>query len=320
MEEKGKWNKLFLKIGTGVLFVISCFVAMYVLIQFHERFVMIGIAAVLLLISAFLFFTAVFSDKAQDGAVLEEVKSETSDEVDLEFRRKLTKHMKEMEAAQRELAELLKAQNTLLQGQMQTLKHELSVLSDNQTNQTKSVIKFNKENARQLAISERETLVQVMQELKKTMEDNAGAVASVNTAKETEASEEAAWTGFEALPEELLMEELPLDMEIPLSEELIDALEPEDTELPELGALESEDVVLPEPDALEPLMEELLAEPTEELLPELEDLLVPEPEVAPAKEEAPAPAADPLAGLSSSDPGAMMTPEDIAKLLEAMGN
>ena len=36
------------------------------------------------------------------------------------------------------------------------------------------------------------------------------------------------------------------------------------------------------------------------------------------KTEEPAPANDPLAGFGS-DPNAMMTPEDIAKLLEAMG-
>ena len=36
------------------------------------------------------------------------------------------------------------------------------------------------------------------------------------------------------------------------------------------------------------------------------------------KAEEPAPAEDPLAGFGS-DPNAMMTPEDIAKLLEAMG-
>ena len=45
-------------------------------------------------------------------------------------------------------------------------------------------------------------------------------------------------------------------------------------------------------------------------IPELEE------ESAPAEE--PAPAADPLEALAA-DPNAMMTPEDIAKLLEAMG-
>ena len=67
----------------------------------------------------------------------------------------------------------MKKQNTLIQTEIENVEHEIYLLSEKQINQAKSIIKYNKENARQLAISERETLEYVMSELKKAIEDNA---------------------------------------------------------------------------------------------------------------------------------------------------
>ena len=341
MEEKKVANKIWGKIGSGVLFVVSCFVAMYVLAEFSDSLVLVGIAAVLLLISAFLFLNAVFSDRAKAWIPSEEGQEAAPSAGDGEFFLKITKHMKEMESTQKELVDVLKTQNTLLQSQIENLEHEIYMLSEKQVNQAKSIIKFNKENARQLAISERETLEHVMQELKKTIEDNAGAVA-VKTYEETAVEEEPLFTGFEQLPEEESAEAVTAALEEVSEDELFEVSDlPGDDEytMPEL----------PVPDA-EPVAEESQAEeiPEEFILPEMpveipdisdtieipempadieipmpEDIIaepVVEPEPVAEETPAPAPAADPLAGLSSSDPGAMMTPEDIAKLLEAMGN
>ena len=359
MEEKVANKKMWSKIGSGVLFIISCFLAMYILMQFHESVLLVIVAALLLLISAFLFLNAVFSDKAKEWSMEMEEKQESPSASDGEFRLKITKHMKEMESTQKELIDVLKNQNAVLKNQIDKLGHDIAVLSEKQANQAKTIIKFNKENARQLAISERETLEHVMQELKKAIEDNAGAVA-VKTYEEAAAAEEPIFTGFEQLPEEesaeavlAALEEVSEDELFvvsefagddvapvipespePVAEEVPDFVIPEIPETPEIPDIPA-DIPLPEeiempadiplPEEIEipeipadieiPLPEEIITESEPEVV-----VPVPEPETAPIVEEAPAPAAAPVADLSSSDPGAMMTPEDIAKLLESMGN
>ena len=444
MEENGMIKRAWGKIITGVLFVISCFATGYVLVEFHEQVVLLGIAAGVLTICTFLFFGTIFSNKGKDTVPSQKAKKDVSNEKDLEFQQNLINYMKQIEIYQKELTETLKVQNTLLQGQVQNLKQDLQVLSEKQANQTKLVIKFNKENARQIAISERETLVDVMQVLKEAIESNTEAV---NLVKESIETKEITWPEVQPLPErvvpeailqepevtpeavfdfgienmeeienpetpellmpemenpevpellipemeapevsELLMPEMESpevsellmpEMEIPEVSELL-MPETESPELPELLMPETESPELPElliPEMESPELSELLipefenpeellaaseemvqeeafpeellfpdmsedmeitlsedliaalesepepmAESENVLFPELDEFLFQEPEEAPAEEEAPAPAADPFAGLSSSDPGAMMTPEDIAKLLEAMGN
>lgn len=350
MEEKGAANKTWGKIGAGVLFIISCFVAMYVLTEFHGNIALVAIAAVLLMISAFLFLNSVFSDKVKQMAQETEVTEETSGAMSGEFQLKITKHMKEMENTQKEMVEVLKNQNVLLQTQIENLEHEIYMLSEKQDKQAKSIIKFNKENARQLAISERETLEHVMQELKKAIEDNAvtipvGAIAEAAVAQEPE------YTGFEPLPEEedaglisvleevseeelFAVSDLPGDDEYVMPELPVPETEPVADAIPEFVVPEEPVAEIPVPEEIEipeipmeipeiPEAIEIPEMPAEIEIPMPEEI-IPEPVVeetpVPAVEEAPAPAANPLAGLSSSDPGAMMTPEDIAKLLEAMGN
>lgn len=286
MGEKGTAKKAWSKIAFGILFVISCFIAMYILIHFHENMVFVGGAAALLLISAFLFLNAIFSDKAKNLALPEEEDLPSGNNGD--FQVKVVKHMKEMEGTQKAMLEVLKNQNTLLQSQIENLEHEIYILSEKQVNQAKSIIKYNKENARQLAISERETLEYVMQEIKKTIEDNSSGVAVERVAEDEEyiAPEIAIPEVFEEPVEMPVVEETPVE-ETPTEDEF---------EIPEL------------PDDLD------LASLFD--IPELNEEAPAPVEEEPKAEEAPA--ADPLAGLSS-DPNAMMTPEDIAKLLEAMG-
>ena len=227
--------------------------------------------------------------------IKEKAREAVTEYSDGEFRLKFAKHMKEMESSQKELIELLKSQNALLQAQIDTLRNELHQLSEKQTNQTKTIIKYNKENARQLAINERETLEYVMAELKKAIEDNAGAVAVNAVSEPAPVFEEV--SGAELFE----VHDLPADEEFvmpdfPATEELLAAETSESNDDLDLSALFA--------DLAEGAMEEEMpAEPA----PVVEE-----------KAEEPAPANDPLAGFGS-DPNAMMTPEDIAKLLEAMG-
>lgn len=349
MEEKGFVKKMGNKIVFGVLFVAACFIASYVLVEYSYDLLFVVVAAVLLLVSAFLFLNALFSGKAKEWAPEEKVETTAPGNGDGgEFRLKVTKHIKEMENTQKEMLEVLKKQNTLLQSQIENLEHEIYMLSEKQVNQAKSIIKFNKENARQLAISERETLEHVMLELKKAIEDNAveiptgfvAASAADTVAQTVPASEPELETasGLEEVSEEDLftVSDLPGDDEyvvpevpvVPEAEPVEEVPAVEEMEIPEMPAdidltelfdipeleetpADAETVIPEMPADIEiPLPEEQISN----LIPEPEPVVNPEPQ--PVSE--PAPAADPLAGLNS-DPNAMMSPEDIAKLLAAMG-
>lgn len=334
MDGKEAKIKMWKKIGFGILFVAACFAAMYILIEFSDTVLYVVLAAVLLLVTAFLFLDAIFSDRAKKW-MPEEEKEEAPVTVgtDGEFHLKIVKHMKEMESTQKELIEVLKNQNTIFRTQIESIENAIYMLSEKQENQTKSIIKYNKENARQLAISERETLEYIMSELKGAIENNAGA----GVVRET----------FTKTAEEPLFVEEPVIM--PVLEEV------SEEELFEVSDLVGDDeIVMPEEvQAVTPEAppEEILEEPLQEELseipelpedfditelfdiPELNDIPAEEPAEEPVTEtvtEEPVAVAEepkqeetalnnPLAGLAGGDPNAMMTPEDIAKLLEAMG-
>ena len=299
--------------------------------------IMMTVAAILILISAVLYFAATFLGNAKK-------KGSSNNE------------------GQNELVVELKKQNALIQSQMEKLEREIRVLAGKQENQAKAIIKYNKENARQLAVSERDTLMRVMQELKQAIENNAGSVG-VREVPE-------AVPVMEAVPEAELFEvsELPADEEESLPEEpsLEDLLVAETEEVPSLEdpfAAEIEETETPElsedldmaslfagmaEEEPEPAMEEIQDVLNDIMIeePSLEDLFATElpessetpefsdeldlsslfaemekeamPIVAEESKQESAPAADPMAGFGS-DPNAMMTPEDIARLLEAMG-
>ena len=349
MNNQKGWKKT----GFGVLFVAACFAATYILMAFYGNILMVTLAAVVLLVTAFLFLNEVFSDKSKkwmqpEGEEPEAFKETGSVGTDGEFRLKISKHMKEMESTQKELIDVLKNQNALLQSQMEDMEQAIFTLSDKQANQTKSVIKFNKENARQLAISERETLEYVMTELKKAIEDNGVAVAERDNSTGVESEPTAVEPAF-------VTEEAPaIQMEEIGNEELFEVADlpkDEDYAVPDIPVLE--EPVLEEPMAEEPMAEEpeaefeipdmpddidlsalfedmaegVLEENEEEPMPDfptLEDIPLPE-DIIPTEEHeagetvpAEEPKEDPVPGLGG-DPNAMMTPEDIAKLLASMG-
>jgi len=313
MNGKAASNKTWEKTGFGILFVAACFMAMYVLMEFHDKTWLVALVAVALLGSAFLFFYTVFSEKMKTQNGSYDLADDAAAAGGGEFHLKIVKHMKDMENSQKELVEVLKSQSALLQAQTETMENALFGLSEKQANQTKSIIKFNKENARQLAISERETLEYVMLELKNAIEENGGGTMRIPAAAPVAALEEL--TGEElfevaefepdddyAAPAPAApAEAAPLYEEEPSLAELIMAEQEEDPFTEEAATEEMDIPELPDDLDLSQLFD----------IPELEE------EPAPAA-ETPAPAADPLEALAA-DPNAMMTPEDIAKLLEAMG-
>ena len=299
------WKKIF----AGILFVAACFASMYVLLGYYENKMYVGIVAGVLLVTAFIFLDTVFLDKVKK-LVPKEEENEKFDGTVGEFQKRVLNHVKEMETTQKELLEVLKKQNTLLQDQISNLEHEIYLLSEKQVNQAKSIIKFNKENARQMAISERETLEYVMTELKDAIEKTG--VRQVEKVLAEEVMELPEDVDLSAL---LNMEEVAVEQEEPFElpvEETVEAV-PEIPDIPQElfeEVLETEDVTEEASQEEIPDLEALMAETLLAEEPVQEEPIPEEP-----KAEEPA---NPLAGLSA-DPNAMMTPEDIAKLLEAMG-
>jgi len=299
------WKKIF----AGILFVAACFASMYVLLGYYENKMYVGIAAGVLLVTAFIFLDTVFLDKVKK-LVPKEEENEKFDGTAGEFQKRVLNHVKEMETTQKELLEVLKKQNTLLQDQISNLEHEIYLLSEKQVNQAKSIIKFNKENARQMAISERETLEYVMTELKDAIEKT-----GVRQVEKVLAEEVMELPEDVDLSELLNMEEVAVEQEEPFElpvEETVEAV-PEIPDIPQElfeEVLETEDVTEEASQEEIPDLEALMAETLLAEEPMQEEPIPEEP-----KAEEPA---NPLAGLSA-DPNAMMTPEDIAKLLEAMG-
>ena len=60
------------KAVTGIFFILSCFAAMFVLLEFHDNYLFVGIAAFVLLVSSFCFLNAVFAEKSKEWGALEE--------------------------------------------------------------------------------------------------------------------------------------------------------------------------------------------------------------------------------------------------------
>ena len=275
MDGKKVWKKT----GFGILFVAACFVSIYILMAFHSKVLLVILAAILLLVTAFLFLNEIFSDKAKIWALDEEnpisIKETVSTGNDGEFRLKIAKHMKAMESTQKEMIDVLKGQNKLLQSQMENMEQAIIMLSEKQANQMKSIIKFNKENARQLAISERETLEYVMLELKRAIEDHTVPAAMV----ERTSAEDVM---VAAVPEEPVQE---ASVEIPVVEEAVPEIpvmeieEVGNEELFEVSDLPGDDeYVIPEM----PVVEEI---PTEEDIPVPEEIFAIEEPEEPVAEE-----------------------------------
>ena len=54
------------KVGFGVIFIMACFASAYVLMEYQDEILPMGIAAVVLILSSFFFMNALFADKAQE--------------------------------------------------------------------------------------------------------------------------------------------------------------------------------------------------------------------------------------------------------------
>ena len=54
------------KIGAGILFVAACFIAAFVLVEFHKIYIAVALAGILLLVSAYFLLTVLLEKKAEE--------------------------------------------------------------------------------------------------------------------------------------------------------------------------------------------------------------------------------------------------------------
>lgn len=288
MKNKKKTGK---KILTGLLFLASLFLGASVLVFSDGRteyLLSVALAGVVMLVAAYFFLSSLFEEKEEEwGELFANMEQEAQGEEGYE---QLRGTMESVDRTQKAVFSVMKRREESTEEQIIRLEAAIDRLAEQQEEQHKEMIRYNKENARQMAISERETLEHMLKEVLKKMEELQAAGVPVASATEKELPEEA--PVFEETPDFL--------SEFGLEPELDGFLEEEtDTEEEDfVGFMEEEtDLVgfMEEPEETEPVTETAGPDVSTEAL------------VA-------------SAGVDLSDPNAALSPEDIAKLFAAAGN
>ena len=290
---------------------------------------------------SFFFLNALFADKSKEWSALKDMDErgdtkESSRSNQAEFEKKILTYMEKANKSQTQMLQELKSQKELLKVEIKSLEDELSSLAEKQLIQTKMIVKYNKENAKQVALSEKKVVEQAVKELREVMmsgvliasadEEKTPVVNEMTIPEETiefvkeeevvipEETIEFPKVEEMVIPEEVI--ELPKEEEVVIPEEVIELPKEEEVIIPEetIEFPKIEEMVIPEEVIELPKEEEVvIPEEVSELpvmedfdLPILDDIVIPE-----EKPIAPAPV--------DSDPNKMMTPDDIAKLLASMG-
>ena len=307
------------KIGVCMLFAASCFIAAFVLIEFHDFYIAVAIAGVLLMISAYLLLTIMLSKKTEEWSKPEPEEEETPSNKEAEFRDQIGTCLESIDRTQRAMFAMIKRNLEQHETDISAIESTIERLIAEQASGIKTLVKYNKENARQLAINERDSI----SELKKGIQDSFGkytvelkaafqesiedlsnktAILPQTPPQETVATAEAAVAATEpetieiteALAEEPTIEEITEETLSEAEELQLEELYPTEFEEP------AEEIILPETETPDPIIEEVPSEP--------------EPIEFPAEEPI-EPITEPI-----SDPNAPLSPEDIAKLFASMGN
>lgn len=296
-----------------VLFVVAVFFAGVVLAEFHSSLWMVLVAGVVLT-AASCFFIWGKETKEQEQTA----SGKTSE---ILFADRMAEWARSNEKAEKSVSIAVKKQQEAMTDGMSALREKLSEIVRTQENTMKTLILYNKENAKQIALSEREELGRLCRELQKTIQTGFEAMTS-KLADTSGSAEDMQRTGkellssleenFQKLTEAVeTAERLPVVSDRLVAEEQISgiAIEEEPVTVKEAAPAPAEEpaagmAVEPEPEVME--------EPASEMAVEAE----PAPVVAEAEPE-PAPA---VPEIDLSDPNKAMSADDIAALFAALGN
>ena len=315
-----------------VLFVVAVFFAGVVLAEFHSSLWMVLVAGVVLT-AASCFFIWGKETKEQEQTA----SGKTSE---ILFADRMAEWARSNEKAEKSVSIAVKKQQEAMTDGMSALREKLSEIVRTQENTMKTLILYNKENAKQIALSEREELGRLCRELQKTIQTGFEAMTS-KLADTSGSAEDMQQTGKELLGSleenfQKLMEAVEAAERIPVvsdrlvAEEQISgtAIEEEPVTVKEAAPAPAEEpaagmAVEPEPEVME--------EPVPEMAVEAEPAPVvaeaepePAPEIAVEAEPAPAVAeaesAPVIPEVDLSDPNKAMSADDIAALFAALGN
>lgn len=262
-----------------VLFVMAVFFAGMALTVFCEYIWMAGIAGVLLLAaSVFLAFCP-----------KEEAPSATEKTTELLMADRMAELMRGNEKAEKGVYIAVKKQHEAMESGIAALREPIAELMKAQETAVKTLVMYNKENAKQMALSEREELGRLRAEI----HDNGEAILA------------ELGTTLDSLEE---IKEVIEDMEVGVPA----TFDREPVPADDIEAMLAQAVAMP--DVTEPT--EDMPEETTELPEEPEmELIQEEPEEEEKPEDALA-----SSGVDLSDPNKTLSADDIAALFAAMGN
>ncbi len=156
------------RVLSGMLFAAACFVAVFVLLEFHEIYWVVGIACAFLMGAAFWFLDSMFGDKddifdelAEAQEQLEREKEEDRKKADDEFKRKIEEQVSSLDRTSRAMFEALKRSADIQENHLSKMQIKIDQVIIDQNAGVRTMIKFNKENARQMALSEKATLEEI---------------------------------------------------------------------------------------------------------------------------------------------------------------
>jgi len=239
MKEK---NSTLKKLITGLLFFASLFLAAAVLVfsKGESNYIIpVALAGVVMLAAGYFFLSALFEEKeelwrnlydemeknAQSGYEYDEIKG----------------YMESMDRTQKAMFSVLKRQEATTEEKIERLEAAIDHLTEQQSEDQRTLIKYNKENARQIAMNQQESVELATQKIIAQLQDG--------TYTQKELSEEFDEFELENLLNEEVAEEQETEelwIEEPETEEVVTeettTEEPEESSTDSLGAVTGVDL------------------------------------------------------------------------------
>ncbi len=163
--KKGDGGK---KVFAGMLFAAACFIAIFVLLEFHKIYWVVGLACALLMGSAFWFLDSMFGDKddmfdelTKAEEELERAREEDRQKAEDEFKKKIEEQVASLDRTSRAMFAAMKRSADAQENHLSQMQIKIDKVIIDQNAGVRTMIKFNKENARQMALSEKATLEEI---------------------------------------------------------------------------------------------------------------------------------------------------------------
>ena len=163
--KKGDGGK---KVFAGMLFAAACFIAIFVLLEFHKIYWVVGLACALLMGSAFWFLDSMFGDKddmfdelTKAEEELERAREEDRQKAEDEFKKKIEEQVASLDRTSRAMFAAMKRSADVQENHLSQMQIKIDKVIIDQNAGVRTMIKFNKENARQMALSEKATLEEI---------------------------------------------------------------------------------------------------------------------------------------------------------------